>query len=141
MIDLTPYTDANGDIDLKKELIQNLAGIVTSGSNENGSYIKFDDGTMVCYGSKGFTSVTPTLASAPLYYYSATFNNFAQTFISAPIVIPSVYSATDNRVVSCATGFGPTNTNPYGGNPLRVYLLGAAVITFSISYIAIGKWK
>ena len=63
MIDLTPFTDSNGDIDLKKELIQKLAGIVTIGSNENGKYMKFEDGTMICFGNnrKSFTSTNISL--------------------------------------------------------------------------------
>ena len=47
MIDLTPYTDSNGDIDLKKELIQKLAGIVESESHDYGNYVKFEDGTLI----------------------------------------------------------------------------------------------
>ena len=41
-----------------------IGGIIESGSNANGSYIKFADGTMICYGVKNVT--TPTTGSTVL---------------------------------------------------------------------------
>jgi hypothetical protein len=56
--------------------------ITESGSNDNGHYIKFDDGTMICY--RQGTLTIPTMTQLPnglwrafnagTFYYPATFN-------------------------------------------------------------------
>lgn len=38
-----------------KDLNEKIAGIVESGSNDNGSWVKYADGTMICYRSKSYS--------------------------------------------------------------------------------------
>ena len=46
---------AKNEMEAIKALNEKVAGIVESGSNENGSWVKFADGTMICYGSKNYS--------------------------------------------------------------------------------------
>ena len=114
------------------------SGIVESGNNSNGSYIKFADGTMICYGK-----ITKTLIAnmqlGPLYYADNTdVNTFPQAFISTP----------------CITMSAETNSGGYGHfvyainstkNAITKYTVIRPASTISASYItsytAIGRWK
>lgn len=66
-----------------------LGGVKESGSNANGSYVKFEDGTMICknivdVADKAITTVTGALfrnASAS-YYFPATFYDIPSAFVT-----------------------------------------------------------
>lgn len=45
---------AKNEMEAIKALNEKIAGIVESGSNDNGSWVKFADGTMIQWGSKSF---------------------------------------------------------------------------------------
>lgn len=68
-------------------------GIVESGSNENGNWIKYIDGTMICTVSKTL-SVAATNAWGNYFYRGgASLGNWPQEFIDIPVI--SVVNATD----------------------------------------------
>lgn len=117
---------------------EGLAKIIESGNNENGSYIKYSDGTMICTMQKTLTVttlnrpwgsfyVTPTIAGY----------DFAQSFIDVPTVTVSVNS--NGNAWYLSGGTGATNERT------EAFYLASGVTSTSfqciLNYIAIGKWK
>ena len=109
-----------------------LPQIIESGTD----YIRFYDGTMICWGS--YTgSFNVTGQSGGVYYTTSVFT-FPQTFISPPVVIPSLYQATG--VYWCSLGNSSTQTT----SSTQIRILSMAThsdVTLTPSYVAIGKWK
>lgn len=110
--------------------------IVESGTG----YVKYYDGTMVCYGSNTTGTLTWTQDGSRWCSANHTLPNFAQTFISTPIVSKTIQSCNPSGRYICLTGSSsPTTTNP-GSYNLDTYW-NATNTTVTVSYIAIGKWK
>ena len=67
-----------------------------SGSNSNGSWIKFADGTMICYGFKNIGGTTTGgNVDGSLYYVDiGLLHSFPQEFIDIPNVKINVYTNT-----------------------------------------------
>ena len=110
--------------------------LVDSGSNENGNYIKFSDGTMICTKRKKFTNVSFGTAWGNMYETALLdLGNFPATFIEEPIemVMPSGGNACfcERAYYVTATSAGRCEfCRPTSGNG-----------NFYASIIAIGKWK
>lgn len=106
--------------------------IIENGSNANGSYIKYADGTLVCMGDIIFT---PSSLISNLF--GATSGNIyrsdrALTFAYPFILKPKVCASSEGE--SIATFQTATNIT------LRVYAATAGTATYN-SYIAVGRWK
>ena len=101
--------------------------IVESGSNENGSWIKYSDGTMICYGevtaSANSASVTATLPNTFIdkNYSIVTMNAYANT----PTIFWSGGGITNDTIALYPREFS--------GNTITK--------SERCRYIAIGKWK
>lgn len=117
-----------------------INNIVESGNNDNGNWVKFEDGTMICTGTITAT-IDCTNTWGTLYYGQNNDKyNFAQSFIKPPILnlqytttgamsfIPIVYSG----IVIDKDGFKRIEI----ARPNSVTNLGVKVY-----FIAIGKWK
>lgn len=128
--------------DLKNAILSlvksDVGVIIESGSNSNGNWIKYSDGTMVCYGSRSFTNINMTTKWG-VVYESATQNlgSFPQTFSQVPDYVDvhskggaTVYPETIDATT--ATSIGRT----YFWRPLS-----STSQSFTIYYYAIGKWK
>ena len=110
--------------------------ITESGSNANGSYIKFDDGTMVCFKNLhelAFTSVS--YCQSPWI--------FPASFFDSPSVSSSIiFSISKNP--SKLLGVGSWSTSSTQSSGIRVYdssngfIEGDKVV---VIVIAIGRWK
>ena len=109
-----------------------------SGSNTNGSWIKFADGTMICTKKVRFTNVVINTAWGSFYETASRldFGDYAKEFIGIPNVCITL---ADGSTCFCETFSGRTKksigstwlckpTTEAGGN-----------MTFDI--IAIGRWK
>jgi len=110
-------------------------GIIESGSNANGKYIKYIDGTMICYGTKHYNSVSisNTYQSVMKWYNDNI--SFPQTFIGRPIVNGNVN--VDGDLIYFNTHSITTTTFSY-------FISSEKSGTFTnvdVDYIAIGKWK
>ena len=105
------------------------------GSNDNGNYIKFYDGTMICYGDKyGTTALADYWSQFKRGQVSIT---FPQTFISTPSVNVSVKNAETFAQLSMAADDITTS-----GFTAKVFKPNSASSTgVNFSYISIGKWK
>ena len=119
------------------------APVVESGSNANGSYIKFADGTMICTGRKNFANVTITTAWGSVFssgVFNLSFDDFPVAFISAPQVTwtPGLSASSSDYWIMSQNTFQATATNPGRCQLLR----GTSnTINLSLAYTAIGRWK
>lgn len=109
---------------------------ITSGSNANGSWIKYPDGTMICYHTS--TTLLTTSAGSTYSFYSPT---------SAIFTFPVAFISTPNVTFSTA-GVGGTLFPWVGaGDILNTTQCNAWLHstkndgTGYISYQAIGRWK
>lgn len=104
-----------------------------SGSNANGSYIKFNDGTMICYGSKDINNVSFTQFTTSINYSNIQTITFPQLFINNPstsIGCRSSNMAWSSNVISSTSNF-------------TFYILQSTDVTRTIhcEWQAIGRWK
>lgn len=110
------------------------AGVVESGSNSNGYYVKYADGTMICSVNKTI-SISVTTASGAIY---VDFGIAAQTW-------PATFTAINGG--SCqwhgssnAWGdLGGLSTTTY--TPMAYSAVNTVVGSVSATIIGIGKWK
>ena len=132
------YLDSNSIIH-NKETLKNILDskvIYESGSNGNGSWIKYADGTMVCnkYVS-GTTDVTTKWGS--LYEGSIRCGDYPQPFIEKPFVHATPVNGNGN-LIQC---FG-SNQNETTFGTLYITLPSSfASRAYSINLRAEGKWK
>lgn len=116
-----------------------INGIVESGSNDNGNWIKYANGTMVCTKKHtGTASVNVALGNIFYNGYYAIAGNLPQNFIEAPY-----YYATN---VESEWEIWGLQTKPVTATnwATRVDLMSATSQTdkpITITMIAIGKWK
>lgn len=109
-----------------------INGIVESGNNANGYYVKFIDGTLICYGVVN-NITTPandgisTLITLPTSFINTNYN------VSFTIVNGGAYWA---NVSSSVNSKNANNFKMYTWNEA-----GSDNSDQSFSYIAIGRWK
>jgi len=109
------------------------AGIFDSGTNSNGSWIRYVDGTMECWGrNSSLVNGSPGQYPSLLYYKSVTVT-FPQPFIS----LPTVTSAIE------ANGNDGMGGNVGSVTNISVVVTGYAGVAgaFIVSWRAIGKWS
>ena len=109
-----------------------------SGSNANGSWIKFADGTMICTKKVKFTNVVINTVWGSVYETARklNFGDYAQEFIEIPNV--SITLA-DGATCFCET-FSERTKKSIGNTWLWKPAVEAnGTMTFDI--IAIGRWK
>ena len=110
-----------------------INSIVESGSN----YIKFYDGTLVCWGSKTVTiNITTSYGNMYRGTSAVSFDDYQKSFISIPTVIVYVNGANSSLIMNWSER---TLNNP--GEQMLVLPISKEGQTYVISYIAIGKWK
>lgn len=138
VIDDEEPTDPDVKLWIDTGEIQNSGSEIESGSNENGNWIKFADGTMVCYGNVSLTIPIAT-AISPIGGYRNTGGTntkvFPQPFYEIPIVNTQVvlYTATQSYAHNITTsGFDLFFTTISSDNTNTER---------KASYIAIGRWK
>ena len=113
------------------------SNIVESGSNSNGNYIKFSDGTMICYGTAIITS--------PTYSDWYGFCRLTNTFT---INLPIAFKDNNYSLELTSKTFGYFSSINNGKN-VDNFTFRACTHNQSaynpgngnFNYIAIGKWK
>lgn len=127
----TPYKDFAGYI-------------VEAASDNNGSWIKYSDGTMICFQRKTFETGSVNIninAGGGLYRTNSfAFDNFPQEFIEQPIVVKSGYlSYVSEQEAWFLDSSNVTSTTPGQGK----FVCGVVSNQRSgyMQYIAIGRWK
>lgn len=113
--------------------------ITESGGNTNGSYIKFDDGTMICRGSKLFTDIICNIEYRGGFRGSV-LNNvivFPSSFINNTISFATIPKFEVVGAISLLRGelsITEARVAPFA-------LISSDAITFRVDYIALGRWK
>ena len=111
--------------------------IVESGSNENGTYVKFTDGTMICRATKRITGITTAVSSGGNVPISA--NQEGLTFPAIFIEKPEVSMSACRHSAWIGYGWTPSTTATadfvvYTNVPVSDFYI-------DIQYVAVGKWK
>mgnify|MGYP001853675476 CR=1 FL=1 len=119
-------------------LLQTNVENAINGVIENGEgYIKFGDGTQICYGNIAFDIGTMTQQSSFWRYDNANLSiSFPTSFVSKPLIVATVVAGNYGSllyVINC------TNEKITQLNVLT--LTNASNQRTNINYIAIGKWK
>lgn len=117
-----------------------VGAIIERGGNSNGEYVKFADGTMICWGISPLYFTTPNAAGA-LYIASSTASfTFPAVFSTFPRVIDSsVFDHPGNGAAGAARGWGV----PFSGTKTtcQIAIYGhAANSAIWPGYVAIGRW-
>lgn len=111
-----------------------LDSIVESGSNENGNYIKYSDGTMIC--TKSISgSINFSTEWYGLYYGSLDLGNYPATFIERPKLSVQFYGSNSQWVIGMTNATASHIASINVCKPNQVTAMGYYDI------IAIGKWK
>ena len=115
------------------ELVDFSNSVIESGTN----YVKFKDGTMICYGNIEF-NIGNMNQRSPFWQYQD--NNlsipFSQTFISKPNIVASIIAghyASLLYVIDCSINAITSIT--------ILTLADSSQQKTNINYTAIGKWK
>ena len=129
---------ANITVPTKTSDITNDSGFITidSGSNTNGDYIKFSNGTMICTKQFELSSIAfPNTWGGWYETAQIDLGGYAQNFISTPYVY-----ATAVKGSFFIEGIKSTSQNSFG----TTYLLkpsSSSINNVAIELLAIGKWK
>ena len=115
-----------------------INSIVESGSNANGSWIKWADGTMMCIKKVKFTNIVINTVWGSVYETAnvVNFGNYAQEFIEIPNV--SITLA-DGSTCFCESFSERTKTSIGNTWLWKPAVEAGGTMTFDV--IAIGKWK
>lgn len=108
--------------------------IVESGSNDNGSWIKYSDGTMICRNIFSIADVTFTEIATGINYSETQIITYPQKFIDNDVSVK----------VSCKSPNFAWAVNEISiASSFQFDILHSTNVTrdISCSYIAIGKWK
>ena len=122
----TPINSSNLN-QLQTNVENAINGVVESGSNANGSYIKFGDGTMICM---NLASCGANLDSVQV--------TFPQAFINTNYFVTALNRYSNIAGVNWSYG---TTTNTTMVLYPRTSAGVLPTVSTVCSYIAIGRWK
>ena len=112
----------------------------TSGSNENGSWVKYDDGRMECWGVKSYNNVEVKVLDITEYYGALPAQPFPQAFVRPPICVMSIDNVQPGYALELkSTGNGATETHT--PMTLAFCAVSATATRIDVHYHAIGRWK
>ena len=114
--------------------------ITESGQNENGKYIKFDDGTMICWGRVIANDITTTV---PMTYGGYRSSGIALTFpatfhSSGGVPIVSHYASNGNIIGK--VNYSSTNFSSASFIIQTIQAVDTG-IDLVISFSVVGRWK
>lgn len=111
-----------------------LGGVVDSGSNSNGSYVKYADGTMECWGISP-NAVNINSAGGNVFHSATIGFNFAVAFSNVPSIVVS--TITSSGYYSWAAFEGGASPSSFGCRAVSPSNTASAYLC----YIARGRWK
>ena len=107
-------------------------GVINSGSNTNGNYTKFADGTLICWGTKNFTNVSSYSGSDQTVTLPFNFVNNTYCIQFSKSAGGSYWAETTAQ----------SNAKTTSSFRLELYNMGGGTLpTINICWLAIGKWK
>lgn len=125
------------DVDTSSYIANTLASgaIIERGSNANGEYVKFADGTLICLSNVTTNGINGSLLGGSTYYYDHPSFPFPATFITTPKFNITTGSSSGRLWIS--NGSLPTTT------AFSFTLLGSteSFARSLVNIVAIGRWK
>ena len=120
--------------DIQSEVNSHLAEsankhITESGSNANGNYIKFDDGTMIC---TAFKTVNYQILTKQLFVSPASFVS-----VGGISIYPAIVNISDTQYKCDATAFKAFQANKW---EIAIREVGFSP-SINYAFFAIGRWK
>lgn len=110
-------------------------GVTEKGTNANGTYVKFADGTMVCYGRVTLNSLNMQSAWGSLFISAKLPTTFPATFFAAPVVSVTMENLTGDGAIWMNES---SDVGSFNGRFVR----GAALtFTGTMGWMAVGRWK
>ncbi|WP_311969356.1 hypothetical protein [Pseudomonas baltica] len=108
--------------------------VIETGTNANGSYTKFADGTMICIGVSPVQTTNNQYSATGIYYAANAYQSFPVAFVGTPrvMMMPIAQTVSFSWVASDAT---PSNLSFTS----RLVAMGLNA-TAQISFVAIGRW-
>lgn len=149
LISIAGYTDNGTKIkDVTKEVLKSWLGLdsAASGVQSSGSnYIRFGDGTQICWGT--ISSVTVTVTGTVEYelYLQTQHETISRNFSATRITFPQAFSNTSYSV-AFQNSYNVTNANTYIGSTFDFYsnkydmnITGGKLVSISSTNPAMGK--
>ena len=125
-----------------------ISGVVEYGSGTNGEYVKFDNGTMICWQKRTYQNIQITNASGVLYKSGdLEMKDYPVAFVgNLPSVSRSIESSTwDIYGFGCTSSSNQSKqaslTNSGSFFVFRGGSTGTGNVTVVITQTAIGRWK
>lgn len=117
--------------------------IVESGSNENGDWVKWEDGTMICKGLWTIgNSTTGGNSVGSLWYNDINlWHNFPAPFIIKPDIILDVYDGRSDFTGSIWLQKKLNSVEATKFGQIRILSATNTTLNLMVTFIAIGKWK
>ncbi len=110
--------------------------IIENGSNANGRYVKFADGTLICTHSKSALTIDITTLNGSVYRDVGTSFTFPHAFIAVPIVSPA-----DCFLSVQIPWLGILGVSTTSATAFMFYGEALSGVNGIKGYIAIGRWK
>lgn len=130
----TPLSAGNLNA-MQDGIYEDINSIIETGSNTNGSYIKFNDGTMICYGFRTNTITNDRTQVGGMWYTNQIdLGSFPVSFVEMPTIILHNFG-----VLTILEHNDVTNQNigtVYMGNGTK-----RTNVEQKTMFVAIGKWK
>ena len=128
----------------KDNLVGAINSVVENGSNNNGSWIKFADGTMICKFTQ-IINVAVTNAWGSLYGGKFSVHDYPQEFIDIPEASITLVANNDGNYGGWIGNNGGTDDiRPTKKNVGEFVMLRPTTTSngyYKVQVIAIGKWK
>lgn len=122
-------------------ILGNRGYIFDSGSNSNGSYIKYSDGTMICY-KKVTGSADITTAWGSLYTSSSvSLGNWAATFSTAPVASVYAQCQSGTQYMLSTSNVADTTGTTSAGSVTLIRPSSRSGTAYILYCIGIGKWR
>jgi len=139
------YTYTAPNTDIRFSVLQRYArigaGIIESGSNSNGSWIKYGDGTMEQWGTKSNT-ITVATAYGGIFYGNFGAITFPVAFLAGIIPDVGIYAVHSTGGITWAAGAtGDTRTNTGVTATNIVSPISRTGFIQACSWRAIGRWR
>lgn len=131
----------NTDIVGTTTLDSYTSAIIERGSNANGEYVRYADGTQICW-NRSETAVTTTTAVGNIFSVpSLTSFNFPIAFTSPPRVTDgSSFINSSGSAAGSARAWGGAISNSANSSCSMAYLGGTSASGTFPGYMAIGRW-
>lgn len=124
----------------KDNIVNAIKGIMTNGSNSNGEYIKFYDGTLVCFMTINETvDITISWGSVYIGKITKTYT-FPLAFTTAPRVFRDLKGLNNSSVYEVDYD-SPVITNTTIKNFGAARGTSSEGVKVKIDVVAIGRWK